>query len=114
LAIVLFVLLLFILLDIVLFVLLLFLFWSSQWPKEKNNKRTNNAMAKRKITKGQTTQRPKENKTKGQTTQWPKEKITKGQTTQCCLSFCYFSFGHCVVCRFVIFLLAIVLFVLLF
>jgi hypothetical protein len=26
----------------------------------------------------------------------------------CCLSFCHFSFGHCVVCPFVIFLLAIV------
>jgi hypothetical protein len=57
----------------------------------------------------------KRNITKGQTTQWPKEKITKGQTTQplCCLSFCYISFDHCVVCPFVIFLVAIVLFVLL-
>jgi hypothetical protein len=26
----------------------------------------------------------------------------------CCLSFCLFSFGHCVVCPFVFFLLAIV------
>jgi hypothetical protein len=31
----------------------------------------------------------------------------------CCLSFCSFSFDHCVVCPFVLFLLTIVLFVLL-
>ena len=42
--------------------------------KKINNKRTNNRMAKIKITKGQTTQWPKEKITKGQTTQWPKEK----------------------------------------
>ena len=32
----------------------------------------------------------------------------------CCLSFCPFSFGHCVVCHFVLFLLVIVLSVILF
>jgi hypothetical protein len=36
--------------------------------------RTNNTMAKRKITKGQTTQWPKEKRTNRQTTQWPQEK----------------------------------------
>jgi hypothetical protein len=87
--------------------------------KRKKNKRTNNTMAKIKITKGQTTQWPKEKNKKRTDNTMAKIKITKGQTTQwpivlsvlllfflwplCCLSFCSFSFGHCVVCPFVIF-----------
>jgi hypothetical protein len=68
-------------------------------------------MAKRKRTKGQTTQWPKE---EGQTTQWPKEKDRQHNgclffffLPLCCLSFSPFSFGHCVVCPLVLFLLAI-------
>jgi hypothetical protein len=71
---------------------------------------------------------------KGKTTQWPNEKgqkdkqhndqMKKGKRTDntmtkwkrakgCCLSFCPFSFGYCVVCPFALFHLVIVLSVLL-
>jgi hypothetical protein len=57
----------------------------------------------------------KRKRTKGQTTQWTNEKGQKDKThkEQKNLSFCSFSFDHCVVCPFVLFLLTIVLFVLL-
>jgi uncharacterized membrane protein len=45
-------------------------------------------------------------RTKGHIIQWPKE---KGQN----MSFCPYSFGSCIICPFVLFLLAIVSYVLL-
>jgi hypothetical protein len=97
-----------------------------QWPKEKEqkdiqyngrkkkNKRTYNTMAERK-------------RTKGHAIQWPKEKNQKDIQSIVlyvllffffrplyCMSFCSFSFCHCIACPFVFFLSAIVLYVLLF
>jgi Flp pilus assembly protein TadB len=89
---------------------------TTQWPKEKRqkdrqhngqkkkDKRTDNTMAKRK-------------KTKGQTTQWSvllslfllaivlSVLLSFFFWPLYCLSFCLFSFCHCVVCPFVFFLL---------
>jgi fatty acid desaturase len=117
----------------------IFIFWSLyfltnitggqkiQWPKDKNNRRTDNTMIKR-----QTYQEDrkyndqKTNITGGQTIQWPKDKnnrrtdntMSKRQTYQeYFLSSCYvcllvivlsvllivLSFGHCIVCPPVIF-----------
>jgi hypothetical protein len=71
--------------------------------QNKKDKRRDNPMGKRKRTKGETTQWSKE---KGQ-----KERQHNGQKKKelCCLSFCPFSFDHCVVSPFVLFLLPIVL-----
>jgi H+/gluconate symporter-like permease len=96
--------------------------------QKKKDKRRDNTMGKIKRTKGETTQRSKE---KGQ-----KERQHNGQKKKdkrvspfvlfilpivlslllsflfcplCCLSFCPFSFDHCVVSPFVLFLLTIVL-----
>jgi hypothetical protein len=61
------------------------------------DKRRDNTMGKIKSTKGETTQWSKE---KGQ-----KERQHNGQKKKdlCCLSFCPFSFDHCVVSPFVLF-----------
>jgi hypothetical protein len=64
---------------------------ATPWPKGKD-RRTSNKMVKRK-------------RTEGQATQWPKEKDRCVACPSvpflwplCCLSFCLFSFGHCVAC----------------
>jgi uncharacterized membrane protein YvlD (DUF360 family) len=59
--------------------------------QKKKDKRRDNTMGKRK-------------RTKGETTQWAKEKGQKERQ-----SFCPFSFDHCVVSPFVLFILTIVL-----
>jgi hypothetical protein len=109
---------------------------TTQWPKEKRqkdrqyngqkkkDKRTDNTMAKRKKTKGQTTQWPKEKRQKDRQHNGKKKKDKRTDFllaivlsvllpfffwALCCLSCCLFSFGHCVVCPVVFFLLAIVL-----
>jgi uncharacterized membrane protein len=74
-------------------------FFSTQWPKEKgqNDKTDNNTITKRKSTKWQNRQHNDQKK---------KYKMTKQTITQwlvlSVLSFCPFSFGHCVVVCFVI------------
>jgi lipopolysaccharide export LptBFGC system permease protein LptF len=96
------------LLTIVLSGLLWFFFWplccgqTTQWSKEKsqkvrqhnaekkNHRRSDNTMVKTQITEDQTTQ-------------WSKDKFVLSDllwfffSPLCCLTFCDFSFGHCVV-----------------
>jgi Na+/glutamate symporter len=83
---------------------------------------TDNTMAKRKRTTWQTTQWPREKEQNDRQHNGQKKKNKMTDNTiilsfffwpLCCLSFCSFSFGHCVVCHFVLFLLAIVLSVIL-
>jgi Flp pilus assembly protein TadB len=93
----------FFLFAIVLSVLLSFFF---------KGKRTDNTMAKRKKTKGQTTQWPKEKRQKDRQHNGQKKKDNrtdnamakrKKQKDRQRLSFCLFSFRHCVVCPFAFF-----------
>jgi ABC-type transport system involved in multi-copper enzyme maturation permease subunit len=74
-------------------------------------------MAKIKETKVQDNTMAKIKETKVQTTQWPnkRDKITDNTMAKIkeTKAFCLFYFGHCVVCAFVSFILAIVLSVLL-